>query len=498
MGAGFLSALMLHPFIRWLGRRCLRWFYRERCFVGLERIPSHGPVLLIGNHPNDLPDVLAGFLTTTRPLRYVATISGAASAPARAAYRGLGVIPVTRVRDARRMREQGVDAAAMNADAFRRVSDALREGAVVGVFPEGGVHDGPSLGHFRAGVSKMALESAVDAGVRDLVVLAFGVHYDAPRTVRSDMTVVVGAPFVVQDWLAAPGALDSVGTDARAPARLALAMRHRMQDALLAVTRNARSWEDAAARDRISATVAAVITEPRTSLRVVAADVARELDRGGVPDESVGEHARLIAAAVAHAGGIATSPRDCARVLDAAGRRGGVPLWPSITRTTVATPIALLGWLTHGPAFAGIWRMAQRTAQDRAQIVARAFVPGVYLILCWYLLLTVGAAVTLATAGRPLWLAIPLLVLLPRLGDIAVAWRDALAAWRLRFRVRRWSAADRAALCTAADALRIAWLSHESSAAVKAVAQESTLESAQESAQESAKESGKESGKESA
>ena len=62
-------------FVRWLSQRALRWYYRELHFIGRVRGPNRGPVLLFGNHPNDLPDVLIGFFATDRPVRYVATIS---------------------------------------------------------------------------------------------------------------------------------------------------------------------------------------------------------------------------------------------------------------------------------------------------------------------------------------------------------------------------------------------------------------------------------------
>src|SRR5688500_3437116 len=137
---------MAHGFVRWVGRRAIRWFYREIHIVGAERIPSAGPVLLVGNHPNDLPDVLLGYLATPRPVRYVATAAAATSILVRWMYRGLGVIPVTRVKDARKLRQRGTDMAAANRTAFGLVTDALAKHDIVGVYPEGGVYSGPGLG----------------------------------------------------------------------------------------------------------------------------------------------------------------------------------------------------------------------------------------------------------------------------------------------------------------------------------------------------------------
>jgi len=486
---------MMQSLVRWIGRRCLRWFYRECRFVGVERIPAHGPVLLIGNHWNDLPDPLSGFLCTPRPVHYVATIAAATSPISQATYRGLGIIPVTRLRDARKMIEQGRDAAAMNTDAFRSVTKVLARGGVVGIFPEGGVHDGPSLGHFRSGVAKMALDGCVSGSISGVKVIAFGVQYDAPRTPRSDMTVAISEAIDVDEWLAAPAQRElltpaSSSTSApsegysageksarhtsREAAKLALAMRDRMRDTLMSVTRNASTWDQAESRDRLVAGVSAAICAPSQPILEVAAHIQQECGR--VVDEDTGNADSLthladsIAAAVARAGGIPSSPRDTARVLSAVGVQDGAPDWPSSATTVATAPFALLGWLLHGPFFACVWHQAQRTAADRTEIVARAFTLGFYLILCWYAGLAVCFSVVLYATGQSAWFVVPAVMLLPRLGDLALSWRDAIEALRLRHRVANWPESDRAPLRNSARALRVAWTSHLSGSAVKAAA----------------------------
>jgi hypothetical protein len=69
-------------------------------------------------------------------------------------------------------------------------------------------------------------------------------------------------------------------------------------------------------------------------------------------------------------------------------------------------------------------------------------------------------------------------MLLPRLGDVAVWWLDAMQALRLRMRVARWPASERTALCLAADALRVAWHSHLASTVVHSAADPVVPESA--------------------
>lgn len=455
--------MMLHAPVRWIARRCLGWFYRERRFVGLEHVPADGPVLLIGNHPNDIPDVLCGYLTTPRRVLYVATVAGATSKISRAMYRGLGVIPVARVRDARKMREQGLDAAATNAAAFSRVVALLRAGEIVGVFPEGGVHEGPSLGNFRAGVAKMALDCIVDGTSNGLKIVIFGVQYDAARTARSDVTIIVAEPFVLDDWVAEHTTVH---------VNVALALRHRMRTALLTVTRNSSSWEAASERDRVTAVIGALesggAASPLVSAARVQATCAIVSDAADWRDSALRPLVDEIATAVSRAGGIATSSRDCAGICAACGVQQVTSAWPSPLLLRLTAPFGLLGLMVHGPILVAIWRLAKRSTKDRTEWVARAFVPGLYLMLLWYVVLGSMFAVGLHASAHSAWLAVPAVMLLPRLGDFAVTWRDAVNAERIRRRVMRWSSADRAAVCTTASALRAAWHSYQTSSVVKA------------------------------
>jgi hypothetical protein len=82
--------------------------------------------------------------------------------------------------------------------------------------------------------------------------------------------------------------------------------------------------------------------------------------------------------------------------------------------------------------------------------------------LGWYAALVVLMAVALHVTGHSAWWAVPAMTVLPRLGDLSMSWRDAVLAWRLRRRVRRWLEPDRAALRTTAGALRVAWRSRNS------------------------------------
>jgi 1-acyl-sn-glycerol-3-phosphate acyltransferase len=458
---------VLRAFLRWSARRALRWFYRETVVVPMGVVPATGPVLFIGNHPNDLPDVLLGLQACPRHVRYLATIAAGAGGAAGKGYAAMGVIPVTRVRDARKMRAMGVDMAAVNAEAGRRMAQAFAHGHVVGVFPQGGVHDAPQIGRLRTGVSMMALEAIDNGSVFDVTVVPFGVQYEAPRTGGTDAMAVVGRGWSLRGWRAERLAQ---GLEAGVSA-----LTDQLRTSLLGVTRNAPDWESAADRDELVAAVAAV-QPPATSAaqaplleraarlvplaeRLVA---NRRSDAATPHAERVHTFVSELSHLVHEAGGIRTSARDHARLLQGAGVAAEArltPLWALV----LMTPAALIGWLTHGPIFWLVWRLAHRHAKARADVVARAFVPGLQVVATWYLLLAVVAVATLMLTGNASWLTVVVLLLLvtqlPTAADVAVAWR---AGWRGRalvWRVRRWPAARRAEITRVAEALRAEWKS---------------------------------------
>ena len=457
----------LRAFLRWSARRALRWFYRDTAVVQLGVVPATGPVLFIGNHPNDLPDVLLGLQACPRHVRYLATIAAGAGGAAGQGYSAMGVIPVTRVRDARKMRAMGVDMAAVNAEAGRKVAEAFASGHVVGVFPQGGVHDAPQIGRLRTGVAMMSLEAIDNGSVFDVTVIPFGVQYEAARTPRTDAMAVVGRAWSLRGWRVERLA---AGLDAGVSA-----LTDQLRTSLLSVTRNAPDWDFAQERDELVAAVAAIqppITNaaqaPLLERAVRLVPPAERLVANRRSDAATPHASRVhtfvseLAHLVQEAGGIRTSARDHARMFTGAGLHAEArvtPLWALL----LMTPAALIGWLTHGPIFWLVWRLAHRFAKSRADLVARAFVPGLQMLTVWYLLLALASVATLITTRQATWLTLVVLLLLitqlPTAADVAVAWRDGWRARALLARVRRWPAARRAEVVRVVEALRAEWKS---------------------------------------
>ncbi len=115
------AAPRLHDFARFIGTFCFRPAFRLRLH-GLERVPRTGPVVLIANHSSFLePQLIFGML----PRRSVFLVKRELFRGAVGwALRRLGQIPVRRGEPDR--------------EPLLIAARLLREGGLIGVFPEGG------------------------------------------------------------------------------------------------------------------------------------------------------------------------------------------------------------------------------------------------------------------------------------------------------------------------------------------------------------------------
>lgn len=418
-------------------------------------MPATGPVLFVGNHPNDLPDVLLGYVATPRPVRYLATVAAATGWLAGKSYQWLGVIPVARLRDVRKMQAAGADVVAINRAATDAVASALAAGQVVGAFPEGGVRDVCSLADFKTGVASMLLKYIDTGATNDVTVVPFGIQYEAPRTFGSDVITVLGEPFSLREWQRAQPA-DGSG---------AAALTRALWQAVHAVTRNAPNWEVARQRDELVAAVAAVLapTDPLAAAPTFVPRAERALtDLASTDGDDRTRVERLIAAsallaqAVERAGGIGTSAVDHARLLFALGlSTQQAPMSAAVLWTGV--PAAAIGAVVHAPIFWVVRLVARRLAKARADVVALSFVPGLFVILTGYALTGFALLLAMNTMRLSWFWCLPVLFLLPKFGDLMIAWRAGFAARRLVRRARAWSSAECATLRTAAATIRAEW-----------------------------------------
>ena len=185
---------MFHSLIISLIRIAANTFFRRIDVVGLENIPTDGPVIFAGNHPNALMD---GWLLIAKCGRWPLHFLGNAKLWK---YRMLvpilnatGAVPVYR------REEHGGDVD--NRQAFERVYEIIESGRCMGIFPEGISHVESQLVKLKTGTARIAL-SVTARGKTSVKIVPCGLNYIHRHRFRSQVLIEFGEPIVIdENWL---------------------------------------------------------------------------------------------------------------------------------------------------------------------------------------------------------------------------------------------------------------------------------------------------------
>jgi 1-acyl-sn-glycerol-3-phosphate acyltransferase len=171
---GFYRALRL---VSALPRR----YFRLRV-SGAEHVPARGPCILAANHASYLDPVLLA-MACPRPVRFIVD---------RTQYHRLLVHWV-----AARTGAIPVENNPRDVGSLRRALHALKQGAVLGIFPEGGRSDDGSLKPAKPGAALLALRAGVPLVPAGIVgtYAAFSRHHRFPRP--RPVEVRFGAPLAL-------------------------------------------------------------------------------------------------------------------------------------------------------------------------------------------------------------------------------------------------------------------------------------------------------------
>ena len=237
--------------VRALAAFLVRLFYRDVEVVGIEHVPSGGPLIVAANHQNALVDPLVVLATLPRRLWPVAKAPLFRNPLVGPFLRLVGAIPIHRALDA-----EGQPTS--NVTAFRAVAARFRAGEAILVFPEGVSQPEPRLMPLRTGVARMLL-GAGEASMRggDDTLVPVGLLYDEPGRFRAGRALVlVGPPVPTADCVGWAGA-DGRRAVRELTGRLAAAIRALVIEAgdreTLRLLRVAEGiWREEAAAERVS------------------------------------------------------------------------------------------------------------------------------------------------------------------------------------------------------------------------------------------------------
>lgn len=201
-----------------IARSAMAVWFRDVETVGGDRLPTHGPVLIVASHFNGLLDPALVVLASPRTPHFLAK-SGLWDNPVAARLLDFfEVLPVQRATEGGTQR---------NVDVFAACEKALGRGEAVALFPEGLTHDQPRVTRLRTGAARLAL-GAHRRGVRGLRIVPVGLVYASKASPRSRALVRVGEPVELDAHVD-----DAAADDAELARKLTEVLRDRLAEAAL-------------------------------------------------------------------------------------------------------------------------------------------------------------------------------------------------------------------------------------------------------------------------
>ena len=185
--------------VRLIGRFWVWFFFRSVDVRRVDQVPPRGPVLLCMNHPNNLIDSLLVAAVLTRKVHYLATAALFRNRLMARFLTACGAIAVYR-------RQDDPDKMDRNADTFAACARTLRDGGLIGIYPEGTTHSEARVQRIKTGAARIALEwearRLTEPG-EPLALIPVGLTFEARKSFRGRVRVAFGAPIAVTPYLAA-------------------------------------------------------------------------------------------------------------------------------------------------------------------------------------------------------------------------------------------------------------------------------------------------------
>ena len=151
--------------------------------------------MVVANHPNGLLDPGLVWLGLNLKVGFLAKSTLFDNPVGKVTMEAFGAIPVYRAQD-------GNDTS-LNDKTFELCIERFGAGGSIVIFPEGVSHSDSKMRRLKTGAARIALQSADAHPDVDLMILPVGLFYEAKEVFRSRVSLAVGEPIRVNDYLEA-------------------------------------------------------------------------------------------------------------------------------------------------------------------------------------------------------------------------------------------------------------------------------------------------------
>jgi 1-acyl-sn-glycerol-3-phosphate acyltransferase len=342
--------------------------YRRIEAPGLAGVPSQGGVLLVANHGNALMDPLLLLILLNRPITFLAKHTLFPMPLVGFFLKRIGGLPVYR-------RHEAPGESAKNEETLDRCGANLAAGGVVCLFPEGISHDVPKLQTLRTGAARIYCRAARQ-GSEGLTLLPAGINYESKRAFRSRVLVVFGRPIPAGDIVALEG---------NRPGEGVAELTRRIETALKDLVPGLDTWEEL---EFLRDVRALFLGRREESLRDEAVSLKRFIqayryyrEKDPVKVAAIRDRWKAYRRQLRR-----FSLQDESVDLSEAPVRAARFVLLSAVVILGVMPLAIVGWVTHYPAYRLCGEVERRTNRAPDQSATIKLIGGILLFPLTYLI----------------------------------------------------------------------------------------------------------------
>lgn len=167
----------------------LACYFRKSWYLGKDRLPASGPVVVISNHAASFLDAMLMGVMLNRPIYFFARGDIFKKKWARNIFRRLHMVPLFSA-------DLAKDQLHRNADSFSKGEEVLKENGLLLIFPEGLSRMERNMLPFRKGTSRIILQTLASSPDITVQVVPIGIHY-RKHEVLSDVQLTTGKVIAV-------------------------------------------------------------------------------------------------------------------------------------------------------------------------------------------------------------------------------------------------------------------------------------------------------------